>query len=311
MAGFSNAPFRLICSEYGADFCVTEMVSADGLVRGGEKTKRIFQRMDGEAPLGVQLFGSDPDIFAEAALILVQSAPAFIDLNFGCPVKKVIRKNGGAAIMRDLALMEKIVSAVVEAVDLPVTAKIRSGWNEAEQNFVEAGKVIENSGAVAVVIHPRYRAQGFTGEADWNHISRLREAVSIHVIANGDVNNADDYLKIVDETGCSIVMIGRGAFGCPWIFRDIKDRLCGREPSRVSLEEKIDVLERIFRMEMEWKGARGGLLEMRKFYKWFLKGHSRMKDYRRRLSVALTEVEVLDILTDLREEIEPKWKRPV
>ncbi|HSG27962.1 MAG TPA: tRNA-dihydrouridine synthase family protein, partial [Candidatus Krumholzibacterium sp.] len=187
MAGYTDAPFRLICGSFGADFCVTEMVSSDGLIRGGEKTSRIMERLEGEAPLGIQLFGSDPHVMAEAARIAARELPPFIDLNFGCPVKKVIRKNGGVAIMRDLGLMERICAAVVEAAGIPVTAKIRSGWSAEEENYLEAGRIAQGTGCAAVTLHPRYRTQGFSGNADWSHIARLREELSISVIANGDV----------------------------------------------------------------------------------------------------------------------------
>ncbi len=332
MAGFTDAPFRLLCTEFGADFCVTEMVSADGLVRVGEKTRRIMERLEGEGPVGVQLFGSDPDILAEAAGIVQETEPAFIDLNFGCPVKKVVKRNGGVAIMRDLDLMEQICIKVVGAVDLPVTAKIRSGWSAVEENYIEAGKVAQGAGCAAVTIHARYRTQGFSGSASWSHIAKLRSELDVPVIANGDVKTSDDYYKIVDETGCSLVMIGRGAFGRPWIFKEIKDRLLvaeessgegsseredsaqespGREPyGGMTLTGRIDLLMRFLEMEIAWKGEKLALLEMRKFYRWFLKGHPDMKKYRMALVTAETREAVLGHLSKLREETDNKWMKP-
>ncbi len=322
MAGYSDAPFRLICSSFGADFCVTEMMSADGLVRGGGKTRGLLARMEGEGPLGAQLFGADPDTMAQAAVLAAApdrqsrsareaalSGPAFIDLNFGCPVKKVVRKNGGVAIMRDLDLMEKICRAVVAAVDIPVTAKIRSGWSRDEENYIEAGQVIEGSGAAAVILHPRYRTQGFGGESNREHLSRLREAVKIPVIASGDVKSPDDYFKLVEETGCSVVMIGRGAFGRPWIFREIKDRLAGREPADMPLMSRLDLFERLLDLEIEWYGERPGILELRKFYRWYFRGHSGMREYRQRFTAADSRAEVVFILKELREEIEKVWMK--
>jgi len=322
MAGYSDAPFRLICSGYGADFCVTEMISADGLVRGGGKTRGILAGMEGEGPLGAQLFGADPETMARAAVLAAApdktsrstreaalSRPAFIDLNFGCPVKKVVRKNGGVAIMRDLGLMEKICRAVVAAVDLPVTAKIRSGWSRDEENYVEAGRVIEGSGAAAVILHPRYRTQGFSGETHREHLSRLRQAVKIPVIASGDVKSPGDYFKIVEETGCSVVMIGRGAFGRPWIFREIKDLLAGREPEEMSLHARLDLFERLLDLEIQWYGERPGILELRKFYRWYFRGHSGMREYRQRFTAADSRAEVLFIMKELREEIDTVWMK--
>ncbi|MCK4539116.1 MAG: tRNA dihydrouridine synthase DusB [Candidatus Krumholzibacteria bacterium] len=332
MAGFTDAPYRLICREFGADFCVTEMVSADGLVRAGDKTRRIMERLEGEGPVGVQLFGSDPGILAEAAKIVEETGPAFIDLNFGCPVKKVTRRNGGVAIMRDLDLMEQICSRVVQAVNLPVTAKIRSGWSAVEENYIEAGRVAQGAGCAAVAIHARYRTQGFSGNATWAHIAKLRSELDIPVIANGDVKEPEDYFKIVDETGCTLVMIGRGAFGRPWIFREIKDRLSSGEGSRdlesserelsernssdreppggMALSGRLDILSRFLEMEIAWKGEKLALLEMRKFYRWFLRGHPGMKKYRMSLVTAETREAVLGHLSMLREEIENKWMKP-
>ncbi|MBU8923482.1 MAG: tRNA-dihydrouridine synthase [Bacteroidales bacterium] len=332
MAGFTDAPYRLICREFGADFCVTEMVSADGLVREGDKTHKIMTRLEGEGPVGVQLFGSDPEILAEAAGIAEETGPAFIDLNFGCPAKKVIRRNGGVAIMRDLGLMERICRRVVEAVSLPVTAKIRSGWSAVEENYIEAGRVAQGAGCAAVTIHPRYRTQGFSGSAAWAHIARLGSELDIPVIANGDVKDPEDYFKIVDETGCTLVMIGRGAFGRPWIFREIKERLSVREGSsgkessgpgssgqespdrepfeQMTLSGRLDILGRFLEMEIAWKGEKLALLEMRKFYRWFLRGHPDMKKYRMALVTAETREAVLGHLSLLREEIDNKWMKP-
>ena len=307
LAGWSDAPFRLLCFEYGADFAVTEMVSAEGLVRRGEKTARLFERLPGEGPVGVQLFGSDPASFAQAAGIVCQSNPAFIDLNFGCPVKKVIRKNGGSAIMRDLDLLGRICGAVVSASTVPVTAKIRSGWSPAEENYIEAGKVAEAAGVSAVTLHPRHRSQLFSGDADWSHLARLREALSIDVIASGDVRGADDYRKIVEITGCETVMIGRGAFGCPWVFSEIKAAIEGRPWTPPSPEEKTGMMIRLSRMEEEWKGEKRAVVEMRKQYRWFLRGLPDVKDFRMRLSTAGSIAEAEEIINELKEDMEKRW----
>ncbi|MBN1164078.1 MAG: tRNA dihydrouridine synthase DusB [Candidatus Krumholzibacteriota bacterium] len=308
LAGYSDAPFRLLCFEFGADFAVTEMVSSEGLIRAGDKTRKILRRMEGEGPVGCQLFGARPESMARAAELAAGTGPAFIDLNFGCPVKKVVKKNGGSALMRDLPLMEKIIHAVKSRVTLPVTAKIRSGWSAAEENYLEAGEILEGAGVSAITLHPRYRTQGFGGSAHWDHIARLKERVSIPVIASGDVKSVADYLKIVDTTACDVVMIGRGAFGRPWIFREIKDRLSGRDTDPVEGVERINILERQVRMEVEWKGEKRGVMELRKIYRWYLKGLPGMKDFRTRLSRSGTLREVLEILEDLREEIRKQWK---
>jgi nifR3 family TIM-barrel protein len=309
MAGYSDAPARLLCFEFGADFAYTEMVSAEGLVRHGEKTIRLCERMEGEGPVGVQLFGADADVLAEAAAIVAGTSPAFIDINFGCPVKKVVRRNGGASVMRDLDLMGCICRAVVNSTDIPVTAKIRSGWSPAEENFMDAGRVIQDAGIAAVTIHPRFRSQGFSGAANWEHIARLRKELSIPVIANGDVRSAADYLSMVQTTGCRIVMIGRGAYGRPWIFKEIKDALDGGSPGDVGIGERIDILERHLRMEVGWKGERLGTVEMRKHYGWYLKGLPGIKRYRRMLTSAGSLGELERILDELRERTDGTWKK--
>lgn len=309
LAGYTGAPFRLLCTRFGADFTVTEMVSADGLVRGGEKTRRLLRKLDGEGPLGVQIFGSDPAILADAAAI-VQNDASFIDLNFGCPVKKVVKKNGGAALMRDLELMERICSGAVAAANVPVTGKIRSGWNEREENFLEAGRAMESSGISAITLHPRYRSQGFSGEARWSHIRELREAVSIPVIANGDVRCVDDYRRIVQEAGPGIVMVGRGALGRPWIFEEIKQSLEGNIGARRGPADLIDLIKEHLALEIEWKGEWTALLEMRKHYRWYLRGLCGIKEFRSALSRAEGRAEVIHLLDTIKKECRETWKRP-
>jgi nifR3 family TIM-barrel protein len=263
--------------------------------------------MPGEGPVGIQLFGSDPASFAEAAGIVCGTEPSFIDLNFGCPVKKVIRKNGGSAIMRDLDLLGRICRAVVSVSTVPVTAKIRSGWNREEENYIDAGRIAEDAGIAAVTLHPRYRSQLFSGAADWTHIARLREALSIDVVASGDVRGADDYRKIIEITGCETVMIGRGAFGRPWVFSEIKSALEGRKWTPPDPLEKTGAMIRLARMEEEWKGERRAVVEMRKQYRWFLRGLPEVKDYRMRLSTVESMADAEEIIEELREDMEKKW----
>jgi tRNA-dihydrouridine synthase B len=309
MAGYTDAPFRLLCFEFGADFTISGMVNARGLVRSVPKTRRLLRIIDGEGPVGVQLFGSEPEVMARAAAIAMEAGPAFIDLNFGCPVRKVIRRNSGVAVMRDLELMGRICREVVKGVNVPVSAKIRSGWSSCEENYLEAGKVLQDSGISAVTLHPRYRTQGFSGSASWEHIAELKRHISIPVIANGDVRSLEDYREIVQSAECRTVMIGRGAFGRPWIFKEIRDKLGGEESSDPPIKERINILERHARMEVHVKGERLGILEMRKHYRWYLGSLAGIKDYRRCLAGAGTLDEVVGILNDLREVIDKKWKK--
>lgn len=302
MAGYSDAPLRLICSELGADFTFTGLVSADGLARKAAKSEALLRRLDGEAPLGVQLFGAHPEEMGSAAAAAESAGASFIDLNFGCPVKKVIRKNGGAALMRDLGLMELIARSVAASVSIPVTAKIRSGWSAEEKNFLEAGVMLEGCGVAAVTLHPRPRSQGFTGRADWEDIAALRAALAIPVIANGDIRTVADYREVRDSTGCAGVMIGRGALGNPWIFRQIRELAAGATPREPGVDECFDLLARHARLMIEFFGEQTGLREMRKFYRWYLRSFEDVKKYRAALSTAESAAEVAGIIADLREE---------
>jgi tRNA-dihydrouridine synthase B len=304
MAGDSDAPFRLVCTELGADFAFTGLVSADGLARGGKKSEALLDRLDGEAPLGVQLFGANPDTLARSAAIAAASSASFVDLNFGCPVKKVVRKNGGAALMRDLDLMERIVRAVIGAVPVPVTAKIRSGWSADERNFLEAGRLLAGCGIAAITIHPRARSEGFSGAAHWEDIALLREAVPVPVIANGDIKSVADYREVMRTTDATSVMIGRGALGNPWIFRHIKDTMEGRPPRDVSFPERLDVLERHLALQVGFFGEVAGIREMKKFYRWYLRSFEGARSYRPALTAVETQAEVRDILVRIREEFE-------
>ena len=303
MAGYSDAPLRLICSELGADFTFTGLVSADGLVRGRESSAALMRRVEGEAPLGVQLFGASSESMACAAAIAERAGAAFVDLNFGCPAKKVIRKNGGAALMRDLGRMGCIARAVVSGVSIPVTAKIRSGWSAEERNFVEAGLALEQCGVSAITLHPRPWSQGFSGHAHWEEIARLRESLSIPVIANGDIKSISDYREITTVTGCSSVMIGRGALGNPWLFREIKDAAEGRMPREAGFLERLEVMERHVSMQVDFFGERTAVKEMRKFYRWYLRSFQGIKKFRAALSVVETYQEVMEMLAALREEL--------
>jgi tRNA-dihydrouridine synthase B len=310
MAGYSDAPFRLICGELGADFTFTGLVSADGLARGMKKSEALLARLDGEAPLGVQLFGASPESLSRAATIAEERGASFIDLNFGCPVKKVVRRNGGAAIMRDLDLMERIARAVVSAASIPVTAKMRSGWSAEESNFIEAGLLLAACGIAAVTLHPRPRSQGFTGAAHWEHIARLREALSIPVVANGDIKSVADYIELARVTGEGSVMIGRGALGNPWIFRDIKDHLDGSAPREAAPPERLDVLERHLKLQVAYFGEPVAIREMRKFYRCYLRSFEGAKRYRPALTGAVTCGEVLEIILRIREELEENERDP-
>ena len=221
LAGITNLPFRLIARQYGCPLCFTEMISANGLVRETAKTIEYLMTSPEDKPLGVQLFGADPVIMARAAGFVAGHTPDFIDINMGCPVRKVVKTGSGAMLLKDPQLAGRIIAAVVKAVNIPVTVKIRSGWTAASINAAEIAKIAENSGASAIIVHGRTADQGFSGHADWSVIAGVKKAVRIPVIGNGDIWQATDAARMREQTGCDAVMVGRGALGNPWIFQKI------------------------------------------------------------------------------------------
>jgi tRNA-dihydrouridine synthase B len=273
LCGITDTAFRLVAKDHGAGLVYTEMISAEGLVRGGAKTHRLLEFRDDERPIGVQLFGSQPEALAGAVQIVTEKRPDLIDLNFGCPSRKVVRKNGGAALLKDLTLMEGMVRAAVGATDLPVTVKIRSGWDETAIVAGEAAVLCEALGVAGITIHPRTRQQGFSGRANWELIGLVKESVEIPVIGNGDVRTPQAGLRMFQETGCDAIMIGRGALGNPWIFNHIVALLKGKNDlSRPSVNQRIDLCLRHTRESLATKGDFTGLRQMRKHFGWYTKG---------------------------------------
>ena len=259
MAGVTEKIFRGLCKEQGADVVVTEFVSAEGIFRRNERTMNYLDFDPAERPLGVQLFGAEPAHMGEAARMVIDWVkPDFIDLNFGCPVNKVVAKNGGSSLLRDCPLLEKVARGVVEAVaPFPVTAKIRIGWDESSINAVTTARILQDSGIRAVAVHGRTKAQGYSGEADWDVIAQVAEAVEIPVIGNGDITSATDVKHRRETTRVSGVMIGRGAMNRPWIFREIKHYLAtGELLPEPPLEEQWAFIRRHCRLAVE-RAARG------------------------------------------------------
>ena len=274
-AGVSESPFRRLCRRFGADVVVSEFVSAEGIRRGNERTHDYLRFAEEERPIGVQIFGADPVAMAEAAALVEEVyAPDFVDINFGCPVKKVVKRNGGSGCLRDLDLVESIIRAVVDAIDLPTTVKIRSGWNAELRDPVGIGLRCEQAGASVLTLHPRTRTDMYSGEARWSEIRAVVEALEIPVVGNGDVRSGEDALRMREETGCDGIMIARGSHGSPWIFRQARAALDG-DP----IPEAPDVAERfaIAVAHAENSIAFGGdeeraILEFRKHLGWYTKG---------------------------------------
>ncbi|MCP4579763.1 MAG: tRNA dihydrouridine synthase DusB [Deltaproteobacteria bacterium] len=272
MAGITNPPFRRIVKRLGAGLVVTEMVSAVGLSRNHEKTVRYLKSDPEEKPLSVQIFGADPQIMAMAAEIAIQKGGDMVDINMGCPAKKVIKNGSGGALLRSPASVHRMVTTVRKACTVPLTVKIRAGWSEEEANFLEIAHIIADCGADAVTVHPRFVKQGFSGQADWGIIRKVKEKLAIPVIGNGDVFKPELALQMRKETGCDGVMIGRGALGNPWIFRHILDLEKGLEVRPPELSERKDVilshfthLSQIIGEDRASKLMRGQLL-------WYTKG---------------------------------------
>ena len=255
MAGVTDLAYRRLLRELGCKLTYTEFVSADGLLRKTKGSLKLIVTAPWDHPLGVQLFGSDAETIAEAAQMVVEETGCdVLDLNMGCWVPKVIKRGAGAALLKDPPYVEKIVRAVVDAVDIPVTAKIRAGWTSTDINAGEVARAIEAGGADLVTLHARARSQGHSGDPDWSLIAHLKEVVSIPVVGNGGLHNAHDAVRMLEQTGCDAVMIARGAMSNPWIFAQIDDVLAGREPREPGFEERMDTVRRLITYETELKG---------------------------------------------------------
>lgn len=271
MAGVTDLAFRTLCKEYGADLVVSEMVSSRGLHYKDKKTNELLQTNDIETPLIVQLFGNEPEVMAEAAKILEDSGVSYLDINMGCPAPKIVKNGDGCSLMRDEALAGKIAEAVVKAVKIPVSVKFRSGWDKDSINAVSFAKTMENAGVSAVTVHGRTKDQFYSGNADYNIIKNVRDSVKIPVIANGDVTDGRSALNILSKTGCDSLMVGRGSFGNPLIFTEIKAAFKGETRIFNTNDKKRALIRHIELME-EYKSEKLGVPEMRKHFAWYLKG---------------------------------------
>lgn len=299
MAGVTDLPFRVLCREQGAGLVCMEMVSAKAVLYGNRNTKELLAVSPMERPVSLQLFGSDPEILAEIAARLEDGPYDIIDLNMGCPVPKVVKNGEGSALMKNPALAERILSSMVKAVKKPVTVKIRKGFDDHSVNAVELAKIAEACGVAAVAVHGRTREQYYSGKADWEIIRRVKEAVSIPVIGNGDVHSPEAAKKLLEETGCDGVMIARGARGNPWIFRRIVSYLeTGIIPPEPSKEDVKDMIFRHAAMMTEQKGELAAMREMRKHVAWYTAGYPHSAALRREIN----EVETLEGLKELVRE---------
>ena len=301
MAGISNTAYRQIIKEMGAGLIFAEMVSDKALVYGSEKTFDLLKMSDMERPIAQQIFGSDVDSFVKAAnLVEDKMHPDIIDINMGCPVPKVaIKSQAGSALLKNPDKIKEIVSAVVKAVSVPVTVKIRSGWDANSVNAVEVAKVIEEAGASAITVHGRTRAQGYSGNADWNIIKQVKEMVSIPVIGNGDVTSAEKAKEMLDFTGCDAVMIGRGVLGNPWLIKECVSYLeSGIIPPKPSAREKIEMLKRHYQLLVDSTSEKQAILEIRTHALWYIKGMPKSAYIKNEICKTKNSEDLFKILND-------------
>lgn len=305
MAGISDSPGRKIAKSSGAQIVFSGLISAEAIIRNSNRTLDLARFDNMERPIGLQIFGARPQAMALAAQILAKLEPDFIDINFGCPATKVVGKNGGSSILKDLDLLKEIVSAVIEAVDLPVTVKMRAGWDSDSLSFLEAGKIIEDSGAIAVTLHPRTKMQAYSGQADWNLISELKQSLSIPVIGNGDIFSPQDAKRMFDETGCDAIMIGRGSLGNPWLFKRVRHYIENNEIlPEPTVDERLDMALQHFNMMVEYYGQPLGIYKMRSQFCWYLRGLPNSAEIKMQINRLLSPIDIRDLLFSYRDSLE-------
>jgi len=283
MAGITDLPYRRIMKEFGAALVFSEMISANGVVRNGRKSFELTRSSADERPLAIQIFGDDPEMIAETARLLEERAE-LIDINCGCPVNKVIRSGAGSALLREPARIGRIVAAVRKAIKVPLTIKIRSGWDQATLSYLEVGKIAAAEGVDAITLHPRTRSQGFGGKADWRQIALLQEAVDIPVIGSGDIFTASDAEQMLSETGCAAIMIGRGGYGNPWLIRNILRRRLELPEQTPDIAERRAVALRHLHYHAECFGEKKTVFEMRKHLCWYSRGMIGSSDFRQKVN---------------------------
>ncbi|RLB73311.1 MAG: tRNA dihydrouridine synthase DusB [Deltaproteobacteria bacterium] len=296
MAGITSLPYRKIMKSFGASLVFSEMISANGLIRDGQKTRLLLATDHEEFPLGIQLFGDDPTVLAKAAE-MVSNDGSLLDINMGCPVKKVVRSGAGSALLQEPRRVGQILKAVRKVYPGPLTIKIRSGWDEQSLNFQEIGRIAEAEGVDAITLHPRPRSQGFSGKACWEHITELKSTLNIPVFGSGDIFNAEDGLQMLQQTDCDAIMIGRGGYGNPWLISQILALLAGKAVIYPSPMEKLRVALDHLQLHREQFGEKKTLLEMRKHLCWYARGLAGASHFR----AALQKVEHFDQVLELTE----------
>jgi tRNA-dihydrouridine synthase B len=300
MEDVSDPPFRAVCKDNGADLMYTEFISSEGLIRDAIKSRKKLDIFDYERPVGIQIFGGDEESLSLAAKIVDVTNPDLLDINFGCPVKKVALKGAGAGVLKDIDLMVSLTSAVVKSTSLPVTVKTRLGWDDSKLNIEEVAERLQDVGIQALAIHGRTRAQMYKGQADWTLIGKVKNnpRIKIPIFGNGDIDSPEKAVEYKNRYGVDGIMIGRAAIGYPWIFNEIKHfRETGEHLAPPTIEERVAVAKKHLHKSVEWKGPIVGIYEMRRHYANYLKGMPNIKEFRGRL-VTLKEVEEIDAVLD-------------
>ena len=305
MEDVSDPPFRAVCKDNGADLMYTEFISSEGLIRDAIKSKQKLDIYDYERPIGIQIFGGDEEALALCTKIVDTVNPDLIDINFGCPVKKVAMKGAGAGVLKDLDLMVRLTEAVVKSTNLPVTVKTRLGWDDNSKNIREVAVRLQDVGIKALAIHGRTRMQMYKGEADWTLIGEVKNdpRVTIPIFGNGDINSPEKAVEYKNKYGVDGIMIGRAAIGYPWIFREIKHFVeTGTKRADPTIEERVEVARKHLQKSLEWKGPIAGINEMRRHYANYLKGLPSIKDYRAKLVRITDPTEIEAVLDEIKEQ---------
>ncbi len=302
MEDISDPPFRAVCKENGVDMMYTEFISSEALIRNADKSIQKLDIYAQERPIGIQIFGDKPDVMREAAKIADAANPEIVDINYGCPVKKVACKGAGAGLLQDLPKMQKITEEIVKACTRPVTVKTRLGWDESTKNILEAAKRLQDVGISALTIHGRTRAQMYKGEADWSLIAAVKNMQDIHIpiFGNGDIDSPEKALEYRNRYGVDGIMIGRAAIGYPWIFNEVKHFFkTGEILPKPTIEQRIDVVKRHLEFAVKWKGEKTGVFEMRSHYTNYFRGIDGIKPFRQKLVEAGSYLETVEVLGEI------------
>ena len=310
LAGITDLPFRLLAKEAGCGMVCSEMISSHGLVYKSEKTFKMLDSTPEEKPLSIQLFGAKPDIMAEAAAIVESSGADVVDINFGCSVRKIIKTGSGAALMRTPDLAEDLLKAVRRSIRIPLTIKIRSGWDTTGEQALRISRIAEDCGVDAVAVHPRTAGQLFGGRADWSIIAAVKSNVSIPVIGNGDIRSAADAVRMLDETGCDGVMIGRKAIGNPYIFSSVLARISGDTDAEDDIDRRFDLMLRYLKASVKYIGEEHACRMMRSRLGWFTKGMHKSSQFREAVKQLSSEKEGVELINAYRDELQKCGELP-